>query len=131
MRKTAKEIEIDVFHIFNEEMTGFIGGKVYRKGNRPKDAKTEDAVVAFSEGYEAQAQTGEVYLHVYVPYRNGVHNSPRIGEIEKKIIQVRDGSLAANAEYLFDMRKTPNDIELDDIEQSLISAIIKYKRYTF
>ena len=57
MEKTAKQIEKDVFRIMrNSELKNVIGGKFYRAGMRPKNAKTEDVVVKFLTGIDEQEQ---------------------------------------------------------------------------
>ena len=68
MEKTAKQIEKDVFRIMRDsELKNVIGGKFYRAGMRPKNAKTEDVVVKFLTGIDEQEQSGVVLVHVYVP----------------------------------------------------------------
>lgn len=136
MRKTASQIEKDVFRIVKKCVKDFIGGEVYRKGMRPKDSRKEDCVVAFASGMEGQKQNGEVYVHIYVPYANAsrqsalIPNIPRIDELELKLVELL-AELGKNGEYWFDYRYTPTTLDLDDIEQSQLSALITYQRYTF
>lgn len=136
MIKTATQIEKDVYRIVKRCVKDFIGGEVYRKGMRPKDSRKEDCSVVFSSGLEGQKQTGEVYVHIYIPYVNAsnssalIPNLPRIGELELKLIELLK-ELGKDGEYFFEYRNTPDTIELDDILQSMLSALIKYQRYTF
>ena len=53
--KTEKQIEKDIFRIIKASpINTMIGGTLYRNGMRPRNAKTEDAVVAFLSGLDGQ-----------------------------------------------------------------------------
>lgn len=136
MIKTATDIERDVYRIVKNVLKGRINGDVYRRGMRPKDSHSEDCVVAFLSGLEGQVQNGELYIHIYVPYiavsksTNLVANIKRIAELEYALQDVRK-ALAAESAYWFEYRDTPNYINIDDIEQSQLSVLVTYKRYTF
>lgn len=136
MRKTATQIEKDVYRIVKRCVKDFIGGEVYRKGMRPKDSVKEDCEVVFMSGLEGQKQTGEVYAHIFIPYVNAstssalIPNTPRIETLELKLMELL-AELGKDGEYLFEYRYTPDTIEIDDIRQSKLSALITYQRYTF
>lgn len=136
MEKTAKQIEKDVFRIMrNSELKNVIGGKFYRAGMRPKNAKTEDVVVKFLTGIDEQEQSGVVLVHVYVPNiqasKDGelVENIPRVDELEEllnaTVANLEDG------EYLFEKDGTPNSFPVEGIEQHFINMRLKYRRKTF
>ncbi|MCM1079700.1 MAG: hypothetical protein NC344_10185 [Bacteroidales bacterium] len=136
MRKTSTQIERDVFRIVKSCMNGSIGGGVYRKGMRPKDSDKEDCVVAFLSGMEGQLQSGEVYVHIYVPYTSAgcrsalIPDIARIEQLEVKLTELLM-ELGNDSEYLFSYRSTPSTVELEDIRQSQLSALITYERYIF
>lgn len=136
MEKTAKQIEKDVFRIMrNSELKNVIGGKFYRAGMRPKNAKTEDVVVKFLTGIDEQEQSGVVLVHVYVPNiqasKDGelVENITRVDELEEllnaTVANLEDG------EYLFEKDGTPNSFPVEGIEQHFINMRLKYRRKTF
>ena len=136
MEKTAKQIEKDVYRIMrNSELKNVIGGKFYRAGMRPKNAKTEDVVVKFLTGIDEQEQSGVVLVHVYVPNiqasKDGelVENITRVDELEEllnaTVANLEDG------EYLFEKDGTPNSFPVEGIEQHFINMRLKYRRKTF
>lgn len=136
MEKTAKQIEKDVFRIMrNSELKNVIGGKFYRAGMRPKNAKTEDMVVKFLTGIDEQEQSGVVLVHVYVPNiqasKDGelVEDITRVDELEEllnaTVANLEDG------EYLFEKDGTPNSFPVEGIEQHFINMRLKYRRKTF
>lgn len=117
--------------------TGAIGtaihGDVYRSEMRPANAVTEDAIVKFLAGYDAQMQSGIVLLHVYVPDIDTVDgrkvaDKTRIGEIEELILDfVRNFD---DTDYLLETDGTPYSTFNEDIEQHLIVARLKFQRIT-
>ena len=136
MEKTAKQIEKDVFRIMRDsELKNVIGGKFYRAGMRPKNAKTEDVVVKFLTGIDEQEQSGVVLVHVYVPNIQAsndgelVENITRVDELEEllnaTVANLEDG------EYLFEKDGTPNSFPVEGIEQHFINMRLKYRRKTF
>ena len=136
MEKTAKQIEKDVFRIMRDsELKNVIGGKFYRAGMRPKNAKTEDVVVKFLTGIDEQEQSGVVLVHVYVPNVQAsndgelVENITRVDELEEllntTVANLEDG------EYLFEKDGTPNSFPVEGIEQHFINMRLKYRRKTF
>lgn len=132
MMKTEMQIERD-FYTFIK--TGTIGtaihGDVYRSEMRPANAATEDAIVKFLSGYDAQIQSGIMLLHVYVPDIDTVDgrkvaDKARIGEIEEIITDfVRDFDCA---EYLIETDMTPYATLNEEIGQHLVIARIKFQR---
>ena len=136
MEKTAKQIEKDVFRIMRDsELKNVIGGKFYRAGMRPKNAKTEDVVVKFLTGIDEQEQSGVVLVHVYVPNIQAsndgelVENITRVDELEEllntTVANLEDG------EYLFEKDGTPNSFPVEGIEQHFINMRLHYRRKTF
>lgn len=135
-RKTEKAIERDVFRIVRRNLTGVVAGEIYRKGMRPKDSKKEDVIVSFSAGTEGQFQSGEVYINIYIPFEpicgnsNMVPNISRIDELEEIMLNIIDDDFANDKEYLFGMRFTPKSYNEEEIEQSVLSTLLTYKRLT-
>lgn len=129
--KTEMQIERDFYTFIKDSIGTSIHGDVYRSEMRPANAVTEDAIVKFLSGFDAQIQSGIVLLHVYVPgiiISDGrkVADKNRIGEIETLILDfVRNFD---NAEYLVDTDGTPYSTFNTDIEQHLIVARLKFQR---
>lgn len=132
MAKTEIQIERDFYLIVKESSLGKnIHGEVYRRGQRPDNAKTEDIVVKYLGGIDEQVQTGTVVLNVYVPYiayqdgRRG-ENLNRIGELQEL-----GNALVAECEdtdYYIATETTPQTYQMDEIEQSIIAIRLKFQR---
>ena len=133
--KTEKQIEKDIFRIIKASpINTMIGGTLYRKGMRPRDAKTEDAVVAFLSGLDGQFQTGVVLLNIYVPMTQNASSDKitdisRVETLETAVKDFFDECSEVN--YLFELRETPYSEDLDEIEQTRINVRIHYTRTTF
>lgn len=137
LRKTETEIEKDLYRLVKaSELGSTIGGSVYRRGMRPRDASTEDIVITFVSGEESQEQNGIINLNVYVPMisigtnTNVVQNIRRCEELERAIIDFVEG--IDSDEYIFELRSSP--ITLDDpeqINQTTINSRVFYRRTTF
>ena len=132
--KTEMQIERDFYTFIKESpIVAAIRGNIYRSEMRPANATTEDAIVKFLAGNDAQTQSGIVLLHVYVPdivMTDGrkVADKMRIGEIEELILNfVRDSE---NTEYLIETDGTPYSTLNNEIEQHLVVARLKYQRIT-
>lgn len=133
--KTEKQIEKDIFRIVKASpINTMIGGTLYRKGMRPRNAKTEDAVVAFLSGLDGQFQTGVVLLNIYVPMTQNASSDKitdisRVETLEAAVKDFFDECSEVN--YLFELRETPYSEDLDEIEQTRINVRIHYTRTTF
>jgi hypothetical protein len=133
--KTEKQIEKDIFRIIKASpINTMIGGTLYRKGMRPRNAKTEDAVVAFLSGLDGQFQTGVVLLNIYVPMTQNASSDKitdisRVETLEAAVKDFFDECSEVN--YLFEQRETPYSEDLDEIEQTRINVRIHYTRTTF
>lgn len=132
MAKTEIQIERDFFAIIqNSSLKKAIKGNLYRRGQRPDNANSEDCVVKFLGGIDEQVQSGTVLLNIYVPYiaysdgRRG-ENLSRIGELQEaanSIIEEYDGD-----DYLIKKEITPQSYQMDEIEQSVIAFRIRFQR---
>lgn len=131
------EIEADVFRIVRESgLKEAIKGVIYRDDMRPKNAKTEDAVVKFLTGTDGQVQQGYVLVHVYVPDVPSVCGD---GESVKDIVRIKALQSAVNDalsdldndEYLFEITDTPKTYEAEGVRQHFINVRLYYKRVTF
>ncbi len=137
--KAETQIETDIYKIVKEsELASLINGTVYRRGQRPKNATTEDCVVTFVSGLDGQTQTGVVNVNIYVPMRqsdlgtNKVEDLARVKKLEIAIIELTDnGDLSGNEEYVFERKATPSTTNIDDIEQTCICTQLSYKRASF
>lgn len=133
--KTEKQIEKDIFRIIKASpINTMIGGTLYRKGMRPRNAKTEDAVVAFLSGLDGQFQTGVVLLNIYVPMTQNASSDKitdisRVETLEAAVKDFFDECSEVN--YLFELRETPYSEDLDEIDQTRINVRIHYTRTTF
>lgn len=132
MAKTENQIERDFYQIINESLLAqSIGGTVYRRGQRPDNAKTEDIIIKFLGGDDSQIQTGTVILNIYVPYipyedgRRG-EDLNRIGELEEMANEFV--THIESTDYDISKDGTPRTYQEDDIEQSIIALRLKFQR---
>ncbi|MCL4482181.1 MAG: hypothetical protein M1445_06125 [Bacteroidetes bacterium] len=136
MKKTGSEIENDVFKILKDStLTAGIRGTIFREGMRPNGAKTEDAIVSFMTGLDAQIQTGVLNLNIYVPdIDNGsgalIKNGARCQALEilvNGIIQ----ALKPSTEYRFSLGSIIQTFQAEDIKQHFVNCKIKFQLATF
>lgn len=137
--KTAAEIESDVYRIIkNGKLATSIRGTVMRAGMRRKDAQTEDAVVVFKTGTDAQTQKGIVQIHVYVPDKNVLGDGEkakdldRITSLARVMADVSDEMTndAGQTEYIFERSATIKDYPVEGIAQHFINLELTYQRTT-
>ena len=135
MRKTASEIEGDMFALINSSaLKQAITGTVYREGYRPLNAKSEDAVISFMTGLDDEIQTGVLTLNIYTP---DIDNGS--GDLVKNGARCRVLEILANGivhgftpgEYRFKLGGTVQTFPADEIGQHFINAKIKFQLATF
>lgn len=130
MKKTAGQIERDLYDLIKSQVEVGLSGKLYRKGLRPKDSVLEDAVLSFMTGISEQVQTGLLNLNVYV--KNimladvSVCNVTRCTEIEVALNSLID-SLVSN-EYELTLGSIIQTFEEPTIDQHFVNCKIKFKR---
>ena len=131
MAKTETQIERDFYMIAKTHLGSAIRGTVYRRGQRPDNAKTEDCIAKFLGGVDEQIQTGTVVLNIYVPYisyqdgRKG-EDLTRIAELEEAVNDIL--AEIEDTDYDIKTETTPQSYEMDDIEQSIIAVRLRFNR---
>ena len=131
MAKTETQIERDFYMIAKTHLGSVIRGTVYRRGQRPDNAKTEDCIAKFLGGVDEQIQTGTVVLNIYVPYipyqdgRKG-EDLTRIAELEEAVNDIL--SEIEDTDYDIKTETTPKSYEMDEIEQSIIAVRLRFNR---
>ena len=66
--KTSRQVQGDIYRLLRgSDLAKSINGDVYRQGMRPRDSRSEDAVVVFTTGTSGQVQDGVVTVNIYVP----------------------------------------------------------------
>jgi 3-dehydroquinate dehydratase len=130
MRKTAGQIERDIFGLIKTQVLSVISGGVYRKGLRPKGSELEDAVISFMTGDAEQVQTGVLNLNVYVKNINVdgslVCDIARCTEIEAELMSIIESMVST--EYSISIGSAIQTFEEPKIEQHFVNCKIKYKR---
>lgn len=125
MIKTQMEIEGDFYQMITDSELGkSLRGHLYRHGTRPANASSEDGVLAFLTGVDAQFQKGIVILNIYVP-----NIEPRVrdfGRIEELQGLVRDFVRFNASEYAIETEQTPFCEDIDDINQTCIVARLRF-----
>ena len=135
MRKTASEIESDLYALINSSaLKATITGQIYRAGYRPLNAKTEDAVISFLTGLDAQIQTGVLMVNVYVAdIDNGsgvlVKNGVRCRALEILANQIIHGFTPG--EYKYTLGGIIQTLPAEGINEHYVNARIKFELATF
>lgn len=136
MAKTAKQIQGDVYQLLkNSTLCSMISGDVYRKGMRPRDSKSEDAIVIFTTGLPDQIQTGVVTINIYVPdidaYNNGVlvENGLRTSQIELLAAEWVDSLKTGVSDYHFKLQQTIYTEEEVAIQQHFVVVKLRYRYF--
>lgn len=132
MLKTAIDIERDFFEFVSEsDIASVIRGNIYREGDRARDAQSEDIVVAFLSGIDAQVQTGIVIINIYVPLIQGrgggaTQDRMRIGELMPLLRDFTQNG--GSVEYALSTVVSPTYTILEEANQSVIYTQIHFKR---
>lgn len=133
MVKTEQQIERDFYSFIKDSPLGkAVKGGVYRSDMRPDNAHTEDLVVKFLAGLDEQVQSGVVIVNVYVPdvhYQKTarkVSDKARIGELQALIQSFVNDN--ANTEYRMQTDVSPTTMAVEDVEQHVVYARIRFYR---
>ena len=135
MEKTAGQIEGDLFKaIQTTDLQAGINGKIYRKGLRPLNSQSEDAVIYFVDGVSGQKQKGNVEVNVFVPDKDngtGVYtqNLSRTTAIEAALAKIL--SQLPTTEYDLKLGDTIRTYEDKDSHQHFVCLSLDYSRITF
>ena len=121
MAKTGQQIEDDIYALVKDSsLPSLISGTVYKFGMRPKDAKTEDAIVKFVTGLAGQIQDGVIVVNIYVPdfdaYNDGI---------------MRKDITAEKSDYKFKLAQTIYTAEEPELNQHFVSVRLKFELTTF
>lgn len=132
MAKTENQIERDFYSLVaKSSLASELRGTIYRRGQRPDNAKSEDCIIKFLGGYDSQIQTGTVVMNIYVPYipfadgRRG-EDLNRLGELENAVRTMLEEF--EETDYDIETETTPQAYQEDEIEQTIIAVRLKFKR---
>lgn len=131
---TGQQIVTDIIALLRETgLPSFIGGGVYREGNRPRDSRAEDLVVIFTTADAEQFQSGVVTLNIYVPdlpeTTNGVGlvDSARCEAVEAATSEAISSLKAHRSDYLFRLRDAVHTERDQDTGQAFVVARLGFK----
>jgi len=135
---TSSVIEIYVYKTMRDLLTTtYISGTVYRKGRRPLDAKTEDAVVVISDGDAEQVQSGHLHVNVYVQdidagNGNLEANLSRLAQIESLDSLIINALNGRDTDYNFKLYKMTDHYEDEDYKgQHFVGFFIEFKKINY
>ncbi len=136
MAKTGKQVQSDVYRLLKgSTLCSMISGGVYRNGYRPRDSRTEDAIVIFTAGLTGEVQTGIVTVNIYVPdidpYQNGVfvEDGARTEELERLASEWVESLSADKSCYLFRLQQTIYTEEEAEIRQHFVVVKLAYRYF--
>lgn len=139
MRKTAEEIEEDVFKLLAvSEVATEISGGVYRDGMRPFNSNNEDAVINFLTGLDGQKQSGIVNVNVYVPDIDMgdnllVKNTARCKELGQILLSFKESLMGSkintsrNGYWFFQNGNIIRTFEEKDINQHYVNLRLEFE----
>ena len=136
MKKTASQIESDVYKYFKDKINPLINGQTYRLGVRPLNSQKEDCVIAFLSGLDGEYQSGMFNINIFVPmiknndnqYRK---NFVRCEAIEHALIPIIEESKTSLHNYKLQLHQMIQTFEDTDIKQFFINAKVKFRYNTF
>ena len=136
MKKTASQIETDLYKYFKDKINPLINGQTYRSGVRPLNSLKEDCVISFLTGLDGQYQTGVININIFVPtvknndnqYRK---NFVRCEAIEGALMPIIEEAKTALHNYKLQLHQMIQTFEDTDIKQFFINAKVKFRYNTF
>ena len=136
MKKTASQIEADIYKYFKDKINLLINGETYRNGVRPLNSQKEDCVISFLTGLDGQYQTGVININIFVPLVKNNDNQyrkdfVRCDAIERALMPIIEESKTALRNYKLTLHQLIQTFEETDIKQFFINAKIKFRYNTF
>ena len=136
MKKTASQIETDLYKYFKDKINPLINGQTYRNGVRPLNSQKEDCVISFLTGLDGQYQTGVVNINIFVPLVKNNDNQyrkdfVRCEAIERALMPIIEEAKTDLRNYRLQLHQMIQTFEETDIKQFFINAKIKFRYNTF
>lgn len=136
MKKTASQIEADIYKYFKDKINPLINGQTYRNGVRPLNSQKEDCVISFLTGLDGQYQTGVININIFVPLVKNSDNQyrkdfVRCDAIERALMPIIEESETDLRNYRLQLHQMIQTFEETDIKQFFINAKIKFRYNTF
>lgn len=136
MKKTASQIEADLYKYFKDKINPLINGQTYRSGVRPLNSQKEDCVISFLTGLDGQYQTGVVNINIFVPMVKNNDNQymkdfVRCDAIEQALMPIIEEAETDLRNYRLQLHQMIQTFEETDIKQFFINAKIKFRYNTF
>ena len=136
MKKTASQIEADLYKYFKDKINPLINGQTYRNGVRPLNSQKEDCVIAFLTGLDGQYQTGVININIFVLMVKNNDNQymkdfVRCDAIEQALMPIIEEAETDLRNYRLQLHQMIQTFEETDINQFFINAKIKFRYNTF
>lgn len=136
MKKTASQIEADLYKYFKDKINPLINGQTYRNGVRPLNSQKEDCVISFLTGLDGQYQTGVVNINIFFPMVKNNDNQymkdfVRCDAIEQALMPIIEEAETDLRNYRLQLHQMIQTFEETDIKQFFINAKIKFRYNTF
>ena len=136
MKKTASQIEADLYKYFKDKINPLINGQTYRNGVRPLNSQKEDCVISFLTGLDGQYQTGVVNINIFVLMVKNNDNQymkdfVRCDAIEQALMPIIEEAETDLRNYRLQLHQMIQTFEETDIKQFFINAKVKFRYNTF
>ena len=136
MKKTASQIEADLYKYFKDKINPLINGQTYRNWVPKKKKKKEDCVISFLTGLDGQYQTGVVNINIFVSMVKNNDNQyrkdfVRCDAIEQALMPIIEEAETDLRNYRLQLHQMIQTFEETDIKQFFINAKIKFRYNTF
>ncbi|WP_314150808.1 hypothetical protein [Capnocytophaga granulosa] len=136
MKKTASQIEADLYKYFKDKINPLINGQTYRNGVRPLNSQKEDCVISFLTGLDGQYQTGVININIFVHLVKNNDNQyrkdfVRCDTIEQALMPIIENAETDLRNYRLQLHQMIQTFEETDIKQFFINAKIKFRYNTF
>ena len=136
MKKTASQIEADLYKYFKDKIKPLINGQTYRSGVRPLNSQKEACVISFLTGLDGQYQTGVININIFVPLVKNNDNQyrkdfVRCDTIEQALMPIIEEAETDLRNYRLQLHQMIQTFEETDIKQFFINAKVKFRYNTF
>lgn len=136
MKKGKAQIEQDIFNALVAFFADAIGGTLYMSDTRPRDSKTEDAVIVAGTPSGEQWQTGRVRIMIFVQDIDNnsgrpVKDTERIQQLEPLAEPIIDTLHEALPEYAFELLTGVDNGQVPETTEHFVNIHLQYTRQTF
>lgn len=136
MKKGKAQVEQDIYDALVEFFTGTISGTLYMSDTRPRDSRSEDAVIVAGTPGAEQWQKGRVRILIFVQDIDNnsgrpVKDTERIQQLEQMADPIIQTLHDALPKYSFELLTAPDDGQVPQTTEHFVNIHLQYRRESF